>query len=205
MQSILAHNGAAVLAMVGKDCVAIATDMRLGIGNQTIATDFPKVFRVNQRTFVGLPGLATDMQTFYEKLMFRANLYKLQEERDIKPSVLANLCSSMLYERRFGPWYVEPVIAGLEPNGKPFIAAMDLIGASLFAEDFVLAGTCTESMYGMAETLYKPNMEPEELFEVISQCLLAAVDRDAISGWGVTVHVLTKDKLITRTLKGRQD
>ena len=32
--------------------------------------------------------------------------------------------------------------------------------------------------------------EPEELFEVLSQSLLAAVDRDAISGWGALVHIM---------------
>jgi len=194
------------MAMVGKNCVAIASDTRFGSRNMTIATDFPKVYRIHEKAFVGLPGLITDNQTFYEKLRFNVNLYQLREERDIKPSVLSNLCSSMLYERRFGPWYVEPVIAGLEgPDNKPFISAMDLIGAGLFAEDFVLSGTCNEAMYGMAETLYRPNMEPEELFETISQCLLAAVDRDALSGWGAVVHILTPDKLITRHLKSRMD
>ena len=32
--------------------------------------------------------------------------------------------------------------------------------------------------------------EPEDLFETISQTLLAAVDRDCISGWGAVVHVM---------------
>lgn len=32
--------------------------------------------------------------------------------------------------------------------------------------------------------------EPEHLFETISQAMLNAVDRDAISGMGVVVHVM---------------
>jgi hypothetical protein len=40
----------------------------------------------------------------------------------------------------------------------PFIAAYDLIGAGLFADDFVVAGTSTEQLYGLCETFYKPNM-----------------------------------------------
>ena len=32
--------------------------------------------------------------------------------------------------------------------------------------------------------------DPEELFEVLSQCLLSAVDRDALSGWGAVVHIM---------------
>lgn len=32
--------------------------------------------------------------------------------------------------------------------------------------------------------------EPEELFETISQALLASVDRDCLSGWGGHVYVV---------------
>ena len=32
--------------------------------------------------------------------------------------------------------------------------------------------------------------EPDQLFEVLAQCLLASVDRDAMSGWGGVVHIM---------------
>lgn len=32
--------------------------------------------------------------------------------------------------------------------------------------------------------------EPDDLFETISQAMLNAVDRDAVSGMGVVVHVM---------------
>ena len=63
MQSIMEYNGAAIVAMIGKDCVAIAADRRLGIQAQTVATNFQKIFQMNDTLFVGLPGLATDVQT----------------------------------------------------------------------------------------------------------------------------------------------
>ena len=49
--------------MKGKDCVAIATDMRFGVGYQTISTNFPKVEQLGPHLFVGFPGLATDKET----------------------------------------------------------------------------------------------------------------------------------------------
>lgn len=36
----------------------------------------------------------------------------MKEERTIEPETFAHLVSSTLYERRFGPYFVEPVIAG---------------------------------------------------------------------------------------------
>jgi len=45
----------------------------------------------------------------------------------------------------------------------------------------------------------------EELFQATSQCLLTGVDRDALAGWGAVVYVITPDKVVARTLKGRMD
>mmetsp|Transcript_1639 Transcript_1639/g.3918 ORF Transcript_1639/g.3918 Transcript_1639/m.3918 type:complete len:205 (-) Transcript_1639:132-746(-) len=203
--SILEYNGAAIIAMAGKDCVAIAADTRLGVQAQTVACDFRKVFKINDRLFVGLGGLATDVQTVDQLLKFRQNLYELREERQMSPKVFSNVLSNLLYEKRFGPYFIEPVVAGLDENNKPFLSGMDLIGAPVYTDDFVVTGTATGNMYGMCETLYKPDMEPEELFETLSQALLASVDRDALSGWGAVVHVITKDGVTSRELKGRQD
>ena len=51
----------------------------------------------------------------------------------------------------------------------------------------------------------RASQEPEDLFETISQALLNAVDRDALSGWGAHVYIIEKDKVTKRLLKGRQD
>jgi 20S proteasome subunit beta 3 len=92
---------------------------------------------------------------------------------------------------RFGPYFVEPVIAGLDPKTfEPYVCSMDLIGCINEPEDFVVAGTCTEQLYGVCEAMWEPDLEPEDLFETISQALTNALDRDAMSGWGAVVHIM---------------
>lgn len=203
--SILEYNGGAIIAMAGKDCVGIACDKRLGIQLQTVAMDFKKVFKMSDRIFVGFGGLATDVQTLNNLLKFRKELYELREEREMTPQVFSNLLSTILYEKRFGPYFCEPVVAGLTEKGEPFLSGMDLIGAPVSTKDFVVTGTCTANTYGMCEALYRENMGPEDLFETLAQALLASVDRDAISGWGATVHIITKDGVTSKELKGRMD
>ncbi|GAB1296753.1 Proteasome subunit beta type-3 [Apodemus speciosus] len=266
----MSYNGGAVMAMKGKNCVAIAADRRFGIQAQMVTTDFQKIFPMGDRLYIGLAGLATDVQTVHsategclkaqgrlplksdldgagemahplralaaefrsqqphggsqpslmgsdadfcaQRLKFRLNLYELKEGRQIKPYTLMSMVANLLYEKRFGPYYTEPVIAGLDPKTfKPFICSLDLIGCPMVTDDFVVSGTCSEQMYGMCESLWEPNMDPEHLFETISQAMLNAVDRDAVSGMGVVVHVILcvtsreKDKITTRTLKARMD
>jgi 20S proteasome subunit beta 3 len=109
--SILEYNGAAMIAMAGKDCVGIASDHRLGLQQQTVATDFIKVFPMSDKIYVGLAGLATDVQTLNQLLKFRMQLYALREEREMSPQVFSHLLSTLLYEKRFGPYFVEPIVA----------------------------------------------------------------------------------------------
>eukprot|EP01041_Mallomonas_annulata_P005034 gene5034-10080_t len=179
-----------MIAMTGKDCVGICSDLRLGIQTQTVAWDFKKIFSVTDRVYVGMAGLATDVLSLNHLLKFNCNLYKLRENREIKPETFSALLSTLLYEKRFSPWFCEPIVAGLSEDGKPFLSGMDLIGAPVFTDDFVVSGTCTSNLHGMCEALYKKDMNAEELFEVMSQCLLSAVDRDALSGWGAEVHII---------------
>lgn len=72
-------------------------------------------------------------------------------------------------------------------------------------QDFVVSGTASEKLFGMAESLWEPDLAPEDLFETVSQTLLNAVDRDAYSGWGAVVWIIEKDKVTKRTLKARMD
>jgi 20S proteasome subunit beta 3 len=62
----------------------------------------------------------------------------------MQPKVVGNLISSMLYEKRFGPWLAEPVAAGLDKDQKPFVCAFVFIGAMSKADDFVVSGTSSE-------------------------------------------------------------
>ena len=43
VQSIMENNGGSIVAMIGKDCVAIASDLRLGNGAVGVAHNFDKV------------------------------------------------------------------------------------------------------------------------------------------------------------------
>jgi 20S proteasome subunit beta 3 len=83
-------------------------------------------------------------------------MYTIKEEREITPVTFAHLVSPTLYEHRFGPYFIEPIVAGLElmpmPGAaeaasaaecgeekakmkyKPFIASTDLIGCINWAK-----------------------------------------------------------------------
>ena len=198
-----------MIAMIGDGCVAIASDMRFGVQQQTIMCELDRIYSIHPKLYVGLSGLVTDMQTLHGKLQYKCKMYSLREERLIQPHVFSSMLSNMLYEKRFGPYFIEPLIAGLieksDGSHVPYISGMDLIGAPVSTNDFLVSGTASEQLFGVCEAMYKPNMSQEQLFETISQCLLAAVDRDCLAGWGANVFIITKDGVTSRQLKSRKD
>jgi 20S proteasome subunit beta 3 len=76
--------------------------------------------------------LASDVISVQQLLKFRCKLFELRENREIPVETFSALLSTILYEKRFGPWFCEPIVAGLKEDNTPFLSGMDLIGAPVF-------------------------------------------------------------------------
>jgi len=204
--SIFEYNGGCVVAMCGDGCVAIASDRRYGVRQlTTVAMNFQKIFPMNDKCYVGLTGLATDVQSMSSLMAMRHQMFALREDKPMPIKHFISMLSCALYEKRFGPWFVGPVVAGLDEENKPVICSYDLIGAISTSESFAISGTSEDQLLGVCESFWRPGLKPDELFETVAQCLLAGVDRDCLAGWGGVVHIITPEGVTTKTLKGRMD
>ena len=96
-------------------------------------------------------------------------------------------------------------MAGLKLDGTPYLNSYDTIGCPTEVNDYAVIGTCQENLHGMCESYWQPDLDKEQLFETLSQCLLAAVDRDAFSGWGGQVTIITPEGTEVRDIKMRMD
>lgn len=62
-------------------------------------------------------------------------------DRPISPAALAGLLSTLLYSRRGSPFFVEPIVAGLDSRGKPYLCGQVGLLASWFSAG--LWGVCS--------------------------------------------------------------
>ena len=139
--------------------MVIGSDTRLGVQFQTIVTNKEKVYRIDDRVYIALAGLASDATTIVDTIRFRSDLYALKEARPVRPAVLTQMLSNYLYEKRFGPFFSEPIVAGLEPGtNEPQLYSMDLIGCITRPQDFVCSGVEADTLMGMCESVWEPNM-----------------------------------------------
>lgn len=94
------------------------------------------------------------MQTVSQRLKFRTNLYELREQRKMKPIVLYNMLTNLLYERRFGPYFVYAIVTGLDPKtGQTFVFESDNIGAVSDNVNLATVGTAGDYIFGLSKWL----------------------------------------------------
>jgi Proteasome subunit len=86
----------------------------------------PQVFEVSDKLYIGLTGLATDVISVEQLLRFRHNLYKLRENREMKPEVFSALLSTLLYEKRYDYFLVA------------FYCLLSLLPSNVPSADFLL-------------------------------------------------------------------
>lgn len=69
--------------------------------------------------------------TVMQDLSSEVALKSLGEEgRPISPRSLSSVLSAMLYSRRASPFFVEPVVAGLDARGQPYLCGQVSSGNS---------------------------------------------------------------------------
>ncbi|KAI5167539.1 20S proteasome subunit beta 3 [Nematocida sp. AWRm78] len=203
--SIQQYYGGSSLAMVGKDAIVITADKRFGNNASTLHSNFTRLYKMTDRLILSLTGFVPDCQILYKTLRKHVNMFKLNEQREIEPKEFACLLSYILYSKRFSPFLISPLIVGFDRENTPHVYTMDLIGCMSAHKDFASTGTASTNLTGIADVLFTEGMEEEDLFTTAVQAFLNAIDRNALSGWGSDVIILTPSKRVHREVKTRQD
>jgi 20S proteasome subunit beta 3 len=205
MSDIFSFYGGSILAMTGKESIAIINDVRLGTGPITVTKDFTRIHRIAPRLYLGLSAFVPDTQVLARRIQKNYNLFRLEEQREMEPEEFSSMVSYILYTRRFAPYFTSPIVAGLTSDNRPYISGMDSIGSITSPGDFVTAGTAADNLMGICEALYRPDMDDESLFVTCTQAFLNAVDRDALSGWGAECYIVGRERVVRRKIRGRCD
>ncbi|KAL1463459.1 hypothetical protein WDU94_015209 [Cyamophila willieti] len=199
--------GGAYVAMAGDQCFAIAVDHLLVQGDFTIAEYEKKVHQITPHLFIINPGLFSDSVHFSERMSHHNDKYEASEKRPMSPEVFTSIASWELYSRKFSsPVSINPIIVGFYPDTYDvFLSTLDMAGCETRKKDFVTGGSAQNMIMGIAESFWQPKMTPEKLFEVCSQVVIQACERDTKSGWGATVYIVEPNKVTIRKIATRMD
>jgi len=184
--------GATAIGLRTKDAVILAAEKRVSYGGFIMSRAGRKVFLIKDRYGVAFAGLFADIQTLKRLMNVEIHSYEIENGRPITVRSAARLLSVILYQYKLMPFLSEVIFGGIDSEGV-HLYVMDSLG-SLIEDDYAAIGTGAPVAIGIIESRYKKDMKVEDAEQLAIDAVKAAISRDAVSGDGVDVIVITHDK-----------
>jgi len=184
--------GATAVGLRTEDAVILAAEKRVSYGGFIMSRAGRKVFLIKDRYGVAFAGLFADIQTLRRLMNVEIHSYEIENGRPITVRSAARLLSVILYQYKLMPFLSEVIFGGIDNEGV-HLYVMDSLG-SLIEDDYAAIGTGAPVAIGIIESRYKKDMKVEEAEQLVIDSVKAAISRDAVSGDGVDVVVITHGK-----------
>lgn len=191
MTQYLTIPGATTVGIVCSDGVVLASEKRVSYGNFVLSRSAKKVFKVSDHIGAACAGLVSDMQILVREIGVYANLFKLETRRPISVKAAAKVMSNLLFSRRLIPYITETIIGGIDEEG-PSLYVLDLLGSTI-PDKYAAVGSGAEIAIGVLEGEYREGMTVEEGKKLAIKAIKSAISRDAMSGDGIDILIVTKN------------
>ena len=189
--------GATAVGISYSNGVILAAEKRVSFGNFVVNKNTKKTFPVTDKVGAACAGMVADMQVLIRQITALAKIRKLETRRNVAPNSVAKLMSVVMFERRFFPLLTQVVVGGI--NEKPEIYTLDPLG-SVLPDDYAAVGTGAEMALAIIDEEYKPSMSEEKARELALRAIKSAVQRDAASGDGIDILMITTSSIREESL-----
>lgn len=209
-------NGGSVVAIAGKDYAIIASETRLSTGYQIYSRDQPKLFQLTSKAILGSPGCWCDALTFAKVIEARTKNYLYEHNRPISTPACAQLISIMLYYKRFFPYYISNIVAGLDDDGRGVVYSYDPIGHYERHTYRASGSSCTliqpfldnriglKNVRGVAPSA-PAELPLEEALQIVKDVFVSAAERDIYVGDFADIRIITAEGVQQQKFNLRKD
>ena len=213
-------NGGSTLGITGNDFAVLAGDTRSTSGYNINTRYSPKIFRIGgddetgegAHIILSLVGFAADGTALKERLNAIVKMYKYQHGKKMSVKACAQRLATILYSKRFFPYYVTAILGGLDEDGKGALYSYDPVG-SYEREQCRAAGAAAslimpfldnqvnfKNQYlpgtGEGHDLQARQTEPlprHEVEQLVRDAFTSATERHIEVGDGLQMLVITKE------------
>jgi len=182
--------GATAVGIRGKGFVVLAAEKRVSYGGFVVSHSGKKVYKITDYLGLALAGLFADMQAIAKILAAELSYHELTIGRRMSVRAAAKLLASILYSNKYFPFFSEILVGGIEPNGESRLYVMDPVG-SIIQDDFAAIGSGAPIAIGVLENGYRSDISLEDAKKLAIASIKAALERDAMSGDGIDMLVLS--------------
>jgi proteasome beta subunit len=181
--------GTTTVGLVCRDGVILASDKRATMGFYIASKDVLKIAKINDRIAMTIAGGVGDAQTLVRWMKAEIKLYELKNGRQMGVEAAATLLANILSQNKFYPFFVQLLIGGVDSKARIF--SVDMMGG-VTEEKYTATGSGSPIAMGLIEELYNPSGDLKENVGVAVKAVNTAMKRDAASGEGVSVMLITQ-------------
>ncbi|KAL2154109.1 hypothetical protein VTH82DRAFT_2785 [Thermothelomyces myriococcoides] len=227
-----ADNGGSTLAIAGADFTIMAGDTRLSSGYSINSRQHPKLFKIGGTTadqkdatiVLSVVGFAADGEALKERLDTICKMYRYRHGKPMSVKACAQRLSTILYQKRFFPYYTHAILGGLDEEGKGAVYSYDPVGS--YEREQCRAGGAAASLImpfldnqvnfknqyvpnsGEGHALQERERRPltrREVEVLVKDAFDGAVERHIEVGDGLQIMTITKDGIEEITLDLKKD
>ena len=185
--------GTTTVGIVFDSGVVLASEKRATMGYLISNKTAKKIYQIGSRMGLTTAGGVGDAQQLARLMTVEVNLYEIRRGKPMSIGAASTLLSNILHGNRYYPFYVQLLIGGVDETG-PVLFSVDAVGGSSREDKIVATGSGSPMAYGVLEDRYKAGMTEAEASELAIRALRSAIKRDAGSGEGMAVVIITKDE-----------
>ncbi|XP_070590019.1 proteasome subunit beta type-1 [Erythrolamprus reginae] len=206
-------NGGTILAIAGEDFVVVASDTRLSEDYAIHSRESPKCYKLTDTTVIGCSGFHGDCLTLTKIIEARLKMYKHSNNKTMTSGAIAAMLSTILYSRRFFPYYVYNIIGGLDEEGKGAVYSFDPVG-SYQRDSFKAGGSASAMLQPLLDNqvglknMQGVNQLPlslEKALQLVKDVFISAAERDVYTGDALKICIITKDGIQEESFPLRRD
>lgn len=202
-----------IVAIAGDNFAVIGADTRLSAGYNIFSREQSKLFPLTSKAVLASCGNWCDADTLTSILKTRVRQYEdAHENREISLNALAQLLSTMMYGRRFFPYYVSNILAGIY-EGKGYVYSYDPIGHCerhtyrAGGSSSALLQPILDNQVGLKNMENKPDtpLTVNRAVDLVTDAFVSAAERDIYTGDGIKISIITENGVEERHVPLRKD
>ena len=166
--------------------VVVGADHRATMGHFIANKSVQKLFKIGNNLALTTAGLVGHAQSLSRTLSAEVSLFELRRQQSMTVKGAATLTANILVGR---PHWVQLLIVGVDEDGS-HVYSIDSAGGSI-PDKYCATGSGSPYMYGVLEDNFKEGLSRSEALKLAARALHASGQRDAASGNGMDLAVIT--------------
>lgn len=215
-------NGGTVLGIAGEDFAVLAGDTRQVVGYSINTRYEPRVFDVGDNIVMTANGFDADGAALIDRFRNSLKWYKFDHnDKKLTIQSAARYIQHLLYGKRFFPYYVSTLIAGLDEEGRGAVYSYDPVGS--YEREQCRAGGAAASLimpFLDNQVNFKNQFVPgsdgkekkplrylslEEVIQLVRDAFTSATERHIYVGDGLEILIVTKEGVRTEYFPLKRD